>query len=539
MAEPLNLPQGRASNTYQFIDGLTWQKGQHVLKMGVDIRHVRLNVFLNVFARGQFVYTGRATNHPVADLLLGIPTLTIGTTGDTHANMRSSSYNFYIQDDFRITNNLTFNYGLRYEYSRPATEASDRFTRPDLASPTPRFLQCGTEGIPRACQKDDKNNLAPRVGFAWSPSDSRTVVRAGYGLFYDVGFLNYSYVPRFNPPHFGINVFIAPSLANPFVGAAIPMSLLATVSSDFPQAYAQHWSLNLQQSLSNDFLLEVGYAGTKGTKLLAQRDLNQPRPGQSSPFPAYGPIANTGPDASSVYHGLLVRAERRFSDGLSFLASYTLSKSIDNASSWLGSFASKSVPQNSLDRGAERDLSDFDNRHRFVLSYVWELPFQRGGQSAVADVLISGWQLAGIFTFGSARPFTPLLIGTNDSNTNNSTGIVATGTDRPNQVGNPHLGNPDPAQWVNPLAFERPSGTFGDAGRNILRGPGFNSIDFALMKTWSFSETSRLQFRAEFFNLLNTPNFDLPVADLNSPNFGKVTSAKDSRQIQLGLRLEF
>ncbi len=152
------------------------------------------------------------------------------------------------------------------------------------------------------------------------------------------------------------------------------------------------------------------------------------------------------------------------------------------------------------------------------------------------NALLGGWQLTGIVTFQSARPFTPLLIGTSDSNTDNGEG---SGIDRPNLIGNPHLANPDPAQWVNRAAFERPQGTFGDAGRNILKGPGYQSWDLGLSKQWEFSETSLLQFRAEFFNLLNHPNFDLPVSDWNSQDFGRVQSAGDSRQIQFGLRLEF
>lgn len=390
---------------------------------------------------------------------MGAPTFALGASGDTQANLRTSSYNFYLQDDFRLRPNRTLNYGLRYEFNRPPVELSNRFTWPDLTSETPRFIQCGTEGVPRACQNADGNNVAPRLGLAWSPfREGATVFRLGYGIFYDVGILNYSVLPRFNPPNFQISLFFLPSLANPLAGPGIPLPLLGAVGREFPQAYGQHWSLNLQQPFLEDFVLEAGYFGSKGTNLVASRDLNQPRPGTAPPFPAYGPISITEPSVSSSYHGLLLRIERRFREGLSFLASYTFSKALDMGSAWTGSLASPGTPQDSLNRWAERGRSDFHNRHRFVLSYVAELPFGRGrrwgGQwNPAAEWFLGSWPLSGIVTLRSDRPFTPLLGGTNDSNTNNSTGF-GTGTDRPNQVGNPRRDRPDPARWINVEAFE-------------------------------------------------------------------------------------
>jgi hypothetical protein len=271
-------------------------RGSHIFKAGTDLRHSRLNFFLDFIARGQFYYTGAVTNYPLADLLLGLPTFVLGSNGDTHGNLRTSSYDFYLMDDFKIRKNLTLNYGIRYEYNEPAYELKNRFTRPDLESAVPRFVPCGSDGIPRSCYDSDKNNFAPRLGLAWSPFSERTVMRAGYGIFYDVGILNYSILPRFNPPNFGINVFLAPKLNDPFSGFAIPMPLVTTVARDFPQAYSQHWSLNVQREFSSKFLLELGYVGTKGTKLIAQEDVNQPRPGGMPPFP-YGPIGVTGPFA--------------------------------------------------------------------------------------------------------------------------------------------------------------------------------------------------------------------------------------------------
>ena len=548
LAEASDMPQQTHGNTFHLSDSLSWQKGRHQFKFGLDMRHYRSNFFLAVLPRGSFNYTGAITGNPLADLLVGTPTFVVAPDGNTQSNFRTWSNALYVQDTVRLRQNLTLNLGLRYEYHQPPTEQTDRLTVPDLTAPTPRFIPCGTEGIPRACYDADKKSFAPRIGLAWSPlPQSSMVVRAGYGIFSGASLLNYNIFPRFSPPNFGLKIAFSPSLEDPFGEDVFPIPLPITVARDTGQPYGQHWTLSLQQEFARDHLLEVAYVGTKGTRLPTVRNPNQPAPGGTPPFPAYGPITYNETAASSTYHALVVRGERRFREGLSFLASYTLSKSLDDGSSIAGSVASRATteggarPQNSHDRSADRSLSDFDSRHRLVLSQIWEIPLGQGRRfltdtSPLVNALLGGWQLTGIVTFQSARPFTPLLIGTSDSNTDNGEG---SGIDRPNLIGNPHLANPDPAQWVNRAAFERPQGTFGDAGRNILKGPGYQSWDLGLSKQWEFSETSLLQFRAEFFNLLNHPNFDLPVSDWNSQDFGRVQSAGDSRQIQFGLRLEF
>ena len=544
LSEAGNLPQSSTENTLQFIDGLSWQQGRHHLKLGVDVQRTQNPSFLNALSRGNFIYTGAVSGHPLADLLLGAPTVVVRALGDTSTDLRSWLYSSYFQDDFKWRSNLTLNFGLRYEYQTPAVETLDKFWHvPDFSAPEPDYLRCGTQGIPRACIDSDRNNLAPRLGLAWAPTSSgNTVIRGGYGIYYDMVILNYNFPPSLNPPNFEVELFFGAGLSDPFSAEAVKEPLTFSIDRIFRQPYAQHWSLNLQQSLHDHYLIEVGYIGTKGTNLINQVNPNQPTPGGARPFPAYGSVGSVETAASSSYHGLLIRAEKRFERGLSFLGSYTFSKSLDDSSALNGATATgQSFPQNNHDRRADRGLSDFDNRHRVVFNYIWELPFGRGKRfrsdlAPALQALVGGWQLTGILALQSARPFTPLLEGTSDSNTDNGLGG---GTDRPNLVGNPHLDDPDPSQWVNPDAFERPQGTFGTAGRNILRGPGFHSVDLALMKSWHFADRSRLQFRAEFFNLLNHPNFNLPVGDFNSLDFGRVQSAKDSRQIQFGFRLEF
>jgi len=530
------IPHDHVDNVYQLINGLSWHRGRHIFKLGGDIRHIRENALEAFLSRGDFWYTKLVSGHSVADLLLGRPTVVFGGTGDANSNVRNWSFALYFQDDFKLNRNLTLNYGLRYEYSQPPYEVFGRYTLPDLAAADPpgRFIQCGTEGIPRGCCYDDKNNFAPRLGMAWSPQpESGFVIRAGYGIYYEVGMFAQNYGLSLNPPNYALRVSYVPtSLSTPFetgIGGDPKVSPFYK-PVDFPLAHAHQWSLNIQRSL-RESLFEIGYVGSSGSNLFAPINQNQVRPDGTRAYPAYAGFWGQEAGVYSNYHALWIRFQRRFINGLSYLVSYTFGKSIDEASSYPGSDASASWPQDAYDLRSERGLSDFDNRHRLVLSYVWQLPVGQGQKfltdlSPWAEALVGGWQLTGIFTFQSTRPFTAGL---------------DTGDDvlRPDLVGDPHLANPDPSLWINPSAFSLPEGRFGTAGRNILRGPGYQSLDLGLAKQWSLSDTSRLQFRAEFFNLFNHPNFDLPEGNFNSKDFGSVQSAKDSRQIQFGLRLQF
>ena len=566
LSEPFAYPGDRVDATYHVVEALSWAKGSHFFKFGADMRQINEDVISATARRGSFNYRGDFLGDPVAELLLGKPWLVAASFGNTQADFNNWSYGIYFQDDFKASNQLTINYGVRYEYYQPPVEVAGRASQPDLTAAEARFTACGSEGIPRGCYFGDKNNFAPRLGVAWSPlSSGRMVVRSGYGVFYDSALHMTVFNLWLNPPDDVRVHFFPPSLARPFEGGQGFASFQRFVEQKLPLPYVQQWSLSTQYSLQDSLLLEAGYAGTKGTKLLGRYNPNQPRPGGQlvqgvlrelpRPFPAYSNLNSTNGGGASIYHGFWLRAQRRFVDGFSFNASYTFSKAIDDGSSQIGSAASESWPQDSYNRRAERGLSDFDLRHRFVASYLWEVPVGRGKKflgelPGPLDALIGGWHSSGIVTFHSARPFTAVVGNTDDSKTFN--GTPGTGEDRPNLVGNPHLDSPDPSLWINTAAFQRtcdfsqdssvdtcPGGTFGNAGRNILRGPGFASVDLALMKQWTWSE-STLQFRAEFFNLLNHPNFDLPQGDfMDRTAFGRVQSARDSRQIQFGLRLEF
>jgi hypothetical protein len=416
--EPVNLPQERRDNTFQFGDAVAWIRGRHSFKTGIDIRYFQLNFYADIFARGQFVFVGLSGN-PLADLLMGTPYIALRQNPATNSmtNLRTMAVNGYVQDDWTLHDQLTVNFGVRYEYNRPPTDTQDRFSVPDLENPQGGFLAVGEGGIPRAAFRPDRNNVAPRLGFAWRLTRTpATVVRGGYGIFYDVGIANQHIAPRFNPPQFALDLFVGPlSLETPFAGGALPVPTAAGIDPLYRDPYYHHWSLGIQRELSSDLGVEVSYVGSRGVNLVRRVDLNQGPPG-GPPFrnPAFGAVETVQSSASSTFRSLQIRLERRFADGFTMLSSYTLASSRDDASSLFGTQASgglnSGVPQNSFDPGAEWGPSDFDARHRYVLSAVWVLPVGHGhrylNRVGLTDVLLGGWQIAGIATFQSGRPFT-------------------------------------------------------------------------------------------------------------------------------------
>jgi hypothetical protein len=248
--------------------------------------------------------------------------------------------------------------------------------------------------------------------------------------------------------------------------------------------------------------------------------------------------------AKSSYNSFQARFEQRLEFGLSLLASYTCAKSIDNASSFFSSAGDPNFPQDSLNVEAERGRSNFDIKHRFSVSYAYELPVGRGrallSDSGWLTSLLSGWQTLGIVTLQTGRPFTVALLPEIDNSNTGRSSLGFGANDRPNLVGNPQAGSRTPDQWFNTNAFAFPSfGSFGTAGRNILEGPGYQNVNASLLKNTSLTETWTLQFRAEFFNLFNHPNFDLPDNFLGSPTFGRIGSALSPRHVQFGLKLLF
>jgi hypothetical protein len=317
---------------------------------------------------------------------------------------------------------------------------------------------------------------------------------------------------------------------------------------EFPLAYIQHWNMSVQRELGRNLSLEAGYVGTTGRKLSSSIILNLPVPGPGAfgprrPFTPFGIdsiFQYALPYVNSFYNSLQLKLERRFAEGFSVLGAYTFSKSIDDAQEIRGGGTVAQQLNNWDLVGENRGLSNFDMRHRFVTSYLWELPFgpgrRFGGASrGVAARLIGGWSSYGIVTLSTGFPLT---IFSGVDNVNMGVGSLA----HPDQIAEPELSRSerDPSRWFNTAAFAVPAPyLFGTSGRNTIEGPGVGNVDFALIKNTAITESHRLQFRAEFFNLFNTPHFGLPVNTMTSGSFGRVTSAGDARVIQFALKYLF
>ncbi len=534
-----SLPIDRTGNTFQVADTLTLIRGAHSIKIGGELRDLQLNGYIEVYARGQIDFTGALTGTGIGDMLLGLPTLDIQSHYTGPQTLRSKSWSGYIQDDWKVTRNLTLNLGLRYEYDSPATDPTNRMATFDFE--TGQTAQVGTNGISRSGTRPKEDDFAPRVGFAWSPM-ANTVIRGAYGIYYDSGMFVVNSSLYFNPPFFTINVFFPSAtslitLANPFAASNgfVPPAALSFISPDFVPAYVQHWNFNIQRELGRVGTVTVAYAGSKGTDLPRSLDINQPYPGSSpissrAPYPEYSNMLMTESGGNSEYQSLQVMFNRQLASRLSVLASYTFSKSIDDTSAFLPTTADQNFPQDSHNYRLERALSSFDTPNRATVALVYGIPG--------ASRWTRGFVASSIITAQSGQPFTPEL-STDNSNTGNTGGNF--GIDRPNVLFNPKLSNPTPQEWFNTAAFAiPPQYTWGDAGRNILRGPGLASVDFSLRRVFALRERTTLTAEAQTFNMLNRANFNLPDAFADQPlTFGKIFSAKDPRQIQFALRLTF
>jgi hypothetical protein len=575
LGEATNLPQDRHDNTYEWSDSLSWTTGRNTMKFGAEIRHFQENFLFDSSARGTINFTPfytaqvsttaagvvnavTGTGNGIADLLLGFPNTAgvsrsfAGITANTVAGLRQTSTNLFVQDDFRVRPNLTLNLGLRWEYNAPTVDKYNHLATfdPNFPNSVPLpYLRISTSDA-QSIYNSSKKEVSPRFGFAYTPFGSKTVIRGGYGFFWDIKILNVILNSNLTAPFltafsFNQSTNGTPNinLANPYGGTGTPAIPNASwVENPFRDGYVQQWSFNVQRELTSSLGLTVGYVGSKGTHLDRAYDYNEPPPTSSftqslRKYPVYAAINVRSPGASSVYHSFQLSFEKRFSKGLSFLSAYTFSKSIDDGSLWNGSAVA--VTNFRLERG----LSTFDARHRWISSYTYDLPYSHGrtfgGSSAgLLNAILGGWQTNGIVTIQSGNPLDP------------STGLQLSGTQtgtRPDVTCDPNDFSNDPAKWFNTACFNTNFiGRYGSSGRNIILGPPTHSFDLAMLKRFPLKKDSRyLQLRSEIFNSFNHPNFDNPNVTVTSSTFGKITSAgvqdarASSRQIQFALRLVF
>lgn len=520
-ATGFSIPRGRTSQTFQILDNFTWITGKHTWKFGGEYRRANVDNFNDNLARGIFSFSGTGADpNPVIDTLVSFYTgngFILGNYGNTQRTTFNNGLSFFAQDDYKIRPNLTLNLGLRWEYFGPLGETHNLISN---LAPNGVLSMVGSNGLDGA-YKRDLNNFSPRFGFAWNVYE-HTVLRGGYGLYYDyvpqnllianftnsAGLVTNPVGPKPVVPYnvdygayaSGQGTIFSPSTGGPFDIFFTPRN--------FVTPYVQSWNVNVQQELAKMASLEIGYVGSKGTKLVRLLDANQPDAFGNRPNPNYGFMDELAPISGSTYHALQTTLRLQNAHGLSGFSSYTWSKSLDDASDGIDfNFASAALPQNSYNLKAEHGPSTFDTRHRFTAALNYEIPgLQRGPQW-----LVRGWSLNAISTVMSGRPI-PIV---NSSDTSGFNGATPSNFhQRPNLIPgvNPILPHWTPATgYLNPLAFQQPAdGTFGNLGRNSIYGPGFWNVDFSVAKNTKLYENLAMQLRFEFFNVFNHPNFALP-----------------------------
>lgn len=567
-------------SNYQFTDNVSKIVGQHSLKAGAELRFLSARPNFSLFPTG-FIFFGGAfsslTADPnfaffdplafygnggsdIADLLLGLP-LSVSTGLQlTDPKTKSHETNFYVQDSWQVNKRLVLNYGVRYEYQSPYAEIDNNASNFDPL--TKQILLAGRGGNSSTLINPDKNNFMPRVGFAYKVTD-RTVLRAGYGLFYspendarsDVLTKNYPFATRedfFNDIFGGLpfsyvldtgrprttSIPIA-SGASSINALSIPNSKnqsLFSIDPNFRTGYSQLFNIVLQHQLFSNFTVEAGYVGSLSRKLpYAVGDIN--RGGRIST--QLGVIQGQFSEGSGNYHSLQVKADKRFTRGTSFFAAYTFAKCIDNGPAPFNLGRNNQQPQDPFNLGAERAVCGNDIRHNLVSTLIYELPFGKGKRfltdlNPALETILGGWQINSIVNVRSGLPVNVIR------SSGNGTAL------RPNLVSDPNVSNPTLDKYFDTRAFSiggLTATTPGSAGRNLLRGPGYANLDFSTFKNIPLSrwrEGMQLQLRFEFFNLTNTPHFANPNAVLGQLDFGKINNTiGNPRIIQFAAKLNF
>ncbi|HZT28327.1 MAG TPA: TonB-dependent receptor [Bryobacteraceae bacterium] len=574
------------TNMYEIVDGLSWIKGSHTVKFGTDLRDYRFTSTNSAYSRGNFAFTGAWTGNAFADYMTGYPNSGLRDFPRNQFGQYQRQYHFYVQDDWKVARNLTVNLGLRYEINRipfwvqyqGARFDFDRnkvevqhmpngqinLTTQQVASfayPVFQDVIVSPEsvGLPNTLMKQHWNDWAPRAGLAWRPTaDNKTVVRAGAGIFYMLTSGNNSV----STPIINVPFIVDESLTQPTVGG-IPQRRVENFfppfssNANFTTALAYgfnpdmltprmyQYNLAVQRELWRDFSLEVAYVGNQSRHLEMQNlPENYPAisPGdtrpvqQRRPNPRFSQGSYWDNSGSGRYNAMEVKFEKRYSRGYQFLIGYTYGRSLDMGTQDQGGGGI----DNPYNYRTMWGPSDLDFKQRMVTSFVLDLPFGKGkliGGSAhgLANGIIGGWQLTGILTFQGGFPFTPTLASADPTHTGRSYGL------RPNVAGTGALANPTRDLWFNTKDFPIPADyTIGNAGRNILRGPGISNQDLSVHKNFYFNERIYLQFRAEYFNTFNITNLSNPSSAVDVASGGKIFSTSTAARIgQFALKLYF
>jgi hypothetical protein len=550
-------PVHRDDGTFQVNDNLIWRHGKHNFRFGGDYRRLDTNLRSDPNPRGTFTFTGLATSingapgtgYDFADFLLGIAQQTAIQYSPNQFNFAANAWDLYVNDDWRVGTNLTLNLGLRYEYAGPYTEANNRlvnlapnadFTavapvQPGQASPFNNFV------YPSSLVEPDRNNWAPRIGIAWKPM-SNTVVRAGYGINYNLGqyrgiVQQLALQPPFSVTQTNILSSAVPlTIQNGFPTNANVLTNNYGVDPNYRLAYVQVWNLNVQREFKGNIVLNVGYTGTKGTSLDIVTAPNRGPNGLLIPNVQAFQFETSQGD--SILHAGTLRVRKRFAHGIAFGGTYTFSKSIDDASS-IGGGATV-VAQNPNDLAAERGLSSFDQRQRFSGDWTFELPFGEGRKwlthAGPWEKMFGAWQWTGSVNLATGTPFTVRVLGNF-----NDVARGTNGTLRADLTGEPFsVADPTVQGWFNTAAFTLPlPGQFGNSGRNILIGPTTLVFNMSMSKSFQLKDNMGVEVRADATNVFNTPQFTSIDTTVNSPTYGQVIGVGAQRQMTLGVRYRF
>jgi hypothetical protein len=563
------FPERVVQNPLQFRDDLSWIKGRHELKFGAEYIWRETNVYSTFNNQGAFTFGGQFSKNNLTDFFLGLPS-SYSLQNAFYEARRQNVFAFYLQDNYRVSRRLTVNLGLRYEpflapYDRYNNEGvvftpghkSQRFPNAPVGMIFPGDPGVNGEGVPNGL-----SHFTPRIGFAFDPlGNGKMSIRGGYGVFYESQDENVDDGTSQTQPFIeAITITPPKSFAQPFAGQppfdttlagssrfvfTPPISLFGSFPLDYRVGYVQQWNLSVERQLPAAMLFRVAYAGSKGTHLSL---INEKNPGLYSPGATtaninqrrvygaqFGAIREIDSSGLASYNSLQLTVEKQWRGNFSLLANYSWQKALDDISYMAGS--GNTPVFNPFNNRLSWAPSDYSVPQRFVTSALWSLPRLIHSARLVRETL-GGWQLNGIVTVASGLPFT-VTSGADNS-------LSSLGLDHADQV----LPDASPSggrtksdrlhQWFNTAAFRTNAiGTFGNTGRNILRGPGLGNVDASLLKYFSITEKTRLQFRAEAFNLFNRANFNNPTANVSSPTNGQILSAGPARVLQLALKVQF
>ena len=553
------LPQIQRDNTWGASETFSRVRGRRTYRFGFNWTHFQLNYRQSSNVRGQYVYSGAFTGNgspnsgdPLADFLLGYPQSTHRSVGDSQAYMRQNTFGGFAQQDWQVSSRLVLTLGLRYDYFSPFTEARNNLLNLEYSPlpnpPSPVLVRVGEAHDP------NRANFAPRAGLAWRipgflSARGDTVFRAGWGIFYSPEISAESYDLALNNLQNETNSADATTMPVLTTRNGFPSTSTSGFPSYYgldrhlPTPYVQQWNAGFQRELPGAVVLDVSYIGSKGTDLGRSRRFNtalhtetgqnlSPRPGNLQSlrtWPNLGGIYQFENIANSSYNSLQIKAEKRLRRSIAFLASFVWSKSIDDSSTVIPGLFDGGAAQDERNLNLERGPSVFNVGRRISAGFVYNLPD--------AGAMLRGWQLSGIVTIQDGTPLDPLYVASDPANAGTFT--------RPNVVLGQSISLPagqrTPEHWFNTNAFSAPAPyTFGNAGRNIIPGPGVEMMDLALHKRFRVGKRMGVEVRAEVFNSLNHPNFGYPdpFPD-NGPFFGRILLAGDPRRMQFATRIDF